>query len=349
MSRPRLLVPLTLLVGAAVFSHHAAKAQDPSAVATAEALFAEARKLVADGQIATACPKFEAAQRLAPTPGTLLNLANCYEKSGRTASAWASYRDAISMSRAANRVDLAESAQKRAAALEPKLARLSITVTATAPGLEVMRDSVPVPREGWATAVPIDPGEHVVVASAKGRKPFRVTVPAPAEGATSTVNVPELEIDPAATEITPSDAPAKASASSAAAPAPPDARPRPGGTQRTLGLVAGGVGIVGLALGGVFAAQASSKFGDSKAKCRADAPNLCSPEGKSLRDDARSAGDVATVSVIVGALFASAGAVLYFTAPSGESAKVARPFAVRRLALDTGASPVGLGLAGVFE
>ena len=51
----------------------------------AEALFDEGRNLVAAGKIAEACPKFADSQRLDPSPSTLLNLASCWEKLGRTA------------------------------------------------------------------------------------------------------------------------------------------------------------------------------------------------------------------------------------------------------------------------
>ena len=78
--------------------------------AAAEALFNEGRSLVAGGHYSDACPKFEASQQLDPGLGTLLNLAECYEKLGKTASAWAEYREAIPLARASGskvRQDLA--------------------------------------------------------------------------------------------------------------------------------------------------------------------------------------------------------------------------------------------------
>src|SRR5882672_4544932 len=58
----------------------------------AEALFDDGRKLLADGRFAPACEKFEQSEHIDPAVGTLLYLAECYEKSGRTASAWATFR-----------------------------------------------------------------------------------------------------------------------------------------------------------------------------------------------------------------------------------------------------------------
>ena len=68
----------------------AAHAQTPSSsTVTAEALFEDGRQLVMQGKYAEACPKFAASERLDPSTATLLNLASCYERQGRTATAWA--------------------------------------------------------------------------------------------------------------------------------------------------------------------------------------------------------------------------------------------------------------------
>src|SRR5262249_40173175 len=65
--------------------------------ANARSLFNEAKKLMKGGQYADACPKLEAAARLYSSAGILLNLGDCYEKIGRTASAWAKFNDAQSV------------------------------------------------------------------------------------------------------------------------------------------------------------------------------------------------------------------------------------------------------------
>src|ERR1700712_5045212 len=70
---------------------------------TAEALFDEAKKLAAAGDFAKACPMFAEANRLDRGAGTLLHLADCYEKNRQSASAWATYKEAASAAQALNR------------------------------------------------------------------------------------------------------------------------------------------------------------------------------------------------------------------------------------------------------
>ena len=116
------LVPIFVL-GALSGSARAQTAQSGSDKVAAEALFEDARKLAAAGKYADACPKFADSERLDPSPSTLLNLANCWEKVGRTATAWATYREAESAANAAKRQDYMATAQRHADALAPKLAR----------------------------------------------------------------------------------------------------------------------------------------------------------------------------------------------------------------------------------
>src|SRR5689334_898860 len=91
--------------------------------AAADALFHEGKQLLAAGDIAPACARFEASLRLLDQLGTRLNLANCYEAAGRTASAWTAFCEASSI--ADQRGDpRAAFARERAAALSPKLVKL---------------------------------------------------------------------------------------------------------------------------------------------------------------------------------------------------------------------------------
>src|SRR5215472_5283138 len=107
--------------------------------AAAEALFSEGTRLFAAGDLQAACPKFEESKRLEPGIGVTLYLADCYEKTGRLAKAWAEFRDA--QYAAARRGDpRANVALERANKLEQRLPRIKVEVPPPAsgvPGLEV--------------------------------------------------------------------------------------------------------------------------------------------------------------------------------------------------------------------
>ena len=97
---------------------------DAAQAALANQLFDDAEKLMAVDRVSEACPKYAESQRLDPQLGTLLHLGVCYGKVGKTASAWASFKDAADM--AARKHDERESvARQYIADLEPRLSRLS--------------------------------------------------------------------------------------------------------------------------------------------------------------------------------------------------------------------------------
>ena len=280
--------------------------------ATAEALFSEGRTLAAKGRYAEACPKFEASQQLDPGLGTLLNLADCYEKLGKTASAWAEYRNAIPLARASGskvRIDLATS---RAAALESRLSKLTIRVSSAAGsirGLEIRRDGQAVLQGELDSALPVDPGSHTIEASAPGKQPWSTTVQIGADSANSVVDVPEL-----------ADA---TSAEAGAVVAPHSSTPEPseppaehtGSTQRTAAIVVGAVGVAGLGLGTAFGILAKNSWSDAKSQC-SNYPSACSPQAIELNSTASSQATISTVAFIAGGAALATGAVLWFTAGS---------------------------------
>jgi len=271
--------------------------------AAAQTLFDEGRKLMAAGKFVEACPKLAESQKLDPGVGTQFHLADCYERTDQTASAWAGFLDAASAARSMGQADREKVAKERAAALAPRLSKLTITSSAVSlDGLEIKRDGAAVGRALWGTAVPVDPGSHLVEATAPGKKPWRSTVKVEGDKASVVVTVPALDDAPVETQATPS--------LGASTDVPADGKSR-----RTLALVVGGVGVVGLGIGTVFALQAKAKYDDSLPSCPTD-KNICSAQGVSLRDDARTAGNVATVAIGAGAAALVAGAILFLTAPS---------------------------------
>ena len=90
--------------------------------ASAEALFQEGRTLLAAGDVAAACDRFEASNRQEASVGTLLNLGDCRERLGDTETAWATFLAAEALARRSSD-DRADEAARRADALEPASAR----------------------------------------------------------------------------------------------------------------------------------------------------------------------------------------------------------------------------------
>ena len=84
--------------------------------AAAQALFDEAMRLMKADQNAAACPKLEESQRLDPGMGTEFRLAECYEKVGKLASAWAKFvsvADSAAVARMSDREAVAASGPRR--------------------------------------------------------------------------------------------------------------------------------------------------------------------------------------------------------------------------------------------
>jgi len=178
-----------------------------SEVPVAEALYQAARDLMAQGNFASACPKFAESYRLDPATGTLLNLAACHEGEGKLATAWTEYMDVARIGRRDGRADRVKYAKEHADALLPKLSRLTISIApgVDATGVEITLDGMAVGQVTLGVAAPLDPGSHVVVAAAPGKKPFSQTVVLGAVADQQVVTVPALE--PGEPEAPPQPAP----------------------------------------------------------------------------------------------------------------------------------------------
>lgn len=274
----------------------------PSAFAqqppSAETLFQEARALVDQGNYAEACPKLEESQRLDPAVGTQFNLADCYEHVGRTATAYALFKEVAAIARSAGKFEREKNAKERATALEAKLARVHLVVTAQAPGLEVKLDEAVIERARWEAPFPIDPGAHRVVASAPGHRTIEASFEAK-EASSVDVPIGELEdLEPKKNDvvIVPGEATRKPS---------------------TLTYVAGGIGVAALATGTIAGIIAVSKHSDAESACPKDVYAFRCPTqaGTDAWNGATTAGTVSTIAFVVAGVALAGAAVLYFTSP----------------------------------
>jgi hypothetical protein len=264
--------------------------------AMARALFDEGRKLLEAGQYTAACPKFEAARRVFTSTGVLMNLADCYEKTGRTASAWTTFGDAASVAARAGRQGDEIEAKRRQEALEPHLGRLTIRVTHEVPGLTLEDDGVAIPRGAWNVPLPVDPGAHELTAEAPDRQTWKKSFEISSTSQTTTVEVPELFGQQAVAAPTPPPV---------AGPTEPQSTP--GDVQHWVGFAMAGVGALALGTGGVLSIVAKSN----------DAAAAKEPFPKKHNDSLAAAqlADAVTVVVGAGAAVALAGGLVWLTAP----------------------------------
>jgi serine/threonine-protein kinase len=154
-----------------------ARAQSAQDKAVAEVLFEEGKDLMKVKKYGLACPKFLESNRLDTGLGTMLWLADCYDKNGQSASAWGEFREAMDV--AARNHDAREKvARDRSNKLEPTLSKMTIVVgvSAQVPGMVVKRDNVEVGQTLWGEAVPVDPGAHTVTVSAPRKRPWETTI-----------------------------------------------------------------------------------------------------------------------------------------------------------------------------
>lgn len=286
--------------------------------AAAEVLFEQGKELMAKKRYAEACPKFAESQELDAGVGTLLNLADCLEKVGRNASAWAEFLAAASAARAKGQEEREQIARERAADLEPRLAHLVVRPPGELPpGLEIRKDGEPIGQALWGTAIPVDPGPHVVEAAAPGKEPFKTVVQVP-EGTGSDGKGPRV---------------------TATIPSMPDTST--GRAQRIAGIAMGGVGFTGLMVASILGAQAIAINDGSTGHCQG---NRCDADGVALREKAVARGNASTGTFIAGAALLAGGAVLYFTAPNPKTTTVGTRAGVGAV----GSTGTGLVIGGAF-
>jgi hypothetical protein len=309
--------------------------------ALAESLFDRGLELMKLGKDDEACQTLERSQAVEPGVGTMLYLAECYEKLGRTASAWAMYREAASLAQEQGQAERAKKGATRAEHLQASLSKLTLMPPSnvTIPGLLITRNGSVVPAAALGVPVPVDPGEQKLTAAAPGYADWHVTVDLPANGARLVVDVPALN----QLEIAPAPPPIAQSEPTQAAPTLMPAQPSAAETSeprstfhKPLAYVLGGVGIVTLGVGSYFGIRAISENSKADQECPGGA---CMGQGFEHDQSARSAATVANVLVAGGLTLVAAGVVIYLVRPREDNVQVS---------LSTGPGSAQLKLQGSF-
>jgi hypothetical protein len=286
-------------------------------VAAARALGVEGVRAADAGDCNDAIDKLTRAEKLHHAVSTLARLGECQVSVGKLVEGTENLQKAIRETLPPNAPEAFVTAQERArkvlADAKPKIARLKIAVAAP-PGTQIMVkvDGENVPAANLNTNRMVNPGEHLVEASAPGflKATSKVKL---AEGGSDSVAF-TLEPDPNAPKVDPNAPPASATGGDHAAT--PAHEPN-----RVPMYVAGGVGVLGLALGAGFGLAAMSAKSDLDQAC--DAKKTCPATSSDKLDSAKTYGTLSTIGFIVGAVGAVAAVTLYFVdfgAPSASTA-----------------------------
>lgn len=298
-----------LMASAFALMSPAARASDAAA---AEALFDAGLEALEDERYDAACPKIEESHRLEARPGTLFTLADCWRLAGKTATALARFEEYL---RIFERMSEAERAKQRGrerharkhlaelSAVVPKLiVRLSAKSSA---GATIERNGVQLGEPALGVALPVDPGEHVLVVRAPDGSSASKTVRlAPGESRQVTLEIVARQKKPAKRGAPPQHRDESSTHSS---------------SQRTAGVVLLGVGAAGLLASAVTAILVLDKKSTLDENCGIDGDDAaCNAQGRAAGDEAKSLALASTIAFGVGAAGIGVGATLYFAAPDAE-------------------------------
>jgi tetratricopeptide (TPR) repeat protein len=304
----------------------------------AEKLFAQGKLALEAGRRAEACEAFSASQAAEPSVGALLNLARCDEDDGRIATAWATYRAAATLAGQRGEEERRRGALELVARLEPRLSRLSLEISPQHAPVVVELDGQVLPSVSLGVAVPVDPGNHLVVTRAAGHEVWRSTVVVQGEGTRTLVLVPPLR------EATSASPAASSTASEERGPA----GTKRGTAQRAVGLVLAGVGLGALAGGAVEGGRALALDATLERLCGQPGAGGARPCPATLTvtiDSAEVAGNTATVLLAAGGALLVTGTTLFVTALGADAPRKAQALEIAPL---LSPSFAGLGVCGVF-
>ena len=229
-----------------------ARAQD---AAIAESLFKQARDRLSEGKTHEACELFARSDKVQHALGTMLNLAACHQKEGKTATAWAEFQEAAAECARTGDKQREGFARDQAAALEKDIHKIVVDVGDPAP-TKVELDGSPLDRAVWGTELPLDPGPHTLTASADGFAPWTKTVDVPTTSGTDHVAV-QLQ-RPTAEVPTPPPTP----------PTQPGAEQHKGTDPMMIGGISAlAVGVIGFGIAIGFGADMASKLNTRDSLC----------------------------------------------------------------------------------
>jgi len=291
--------------------------------ADAERYFSEGLSAMKGERWQAACEAFAASNTAEPSAGTQINLGVCNEKQKKYATALTWFDAAARLADDTGREDRAKLARSEYERVAPHVYKVSVTIKDPVEGASIARDGEKLPAAVFVgKETPLDPGKHTFELSAKGKKTATREIIVPETPGKGSVDFGPLE-----------NGPPEPVAGGVGTPGEPGYQPpivvNDGSGQRTVGIIVGGVGILGLlAAGGVQILanneQSKSEEFNTKANDPVQAPDdKTRKEFQSASDSRHSAAKndqlIAIITAAGGVVLLGVGIVLFFTAPSGKS------------------------------
>ncbi len=336
-----LLGSCTVAVAPSFALAQAAPAIDKAAIDKAREQFRQGLSLEAAGDFSRALKEFKEVAVVKSTPQVRFHIAVCQERTGDLVQALGSYRLALHEAHEAKAADVEGPAQEALTAIEPRVPQLTLSRGSGANGAEVILDGVPLGATAIGAPLPVNPGPHQLKAIAPGHVDMNVEFSV-------------TERDRKEIKLKLEEAPVVAPPVSIAPP--PDERPKPepkkSSTMRTAGYVVGGVGIVSLALSGVFYGLRAGAVGRVDDKCGADRLSCAVPQSavQSDIDSGTSMAAASTATFVVGLTGLAVGGGLILLSPSSGGAKDGKDRSKAEIVLSPGAAGAsgGMSLVGRF-
>lgn len=303
-----LLLSASLLATTAV-----ARGQSAADLETARLLFAQGNDLHDHGDVVGALAKFRAADALAHTPVTALELGKTHAELGHLVDARAVLVSVASIpvkpNESAKTTFARSEAAKLAAQLLPRIPTLTVTFEGASADarLELRIDDVTIDPQTIGQPRVVDPGVHTIVTAVEGG-PSTTTTLTLAEGETRllSVHVDRTPRPAPPIDVPRVDAPPPEKLPDARPPAPPPAPPKPATKHGPdAGLVVavslGGAALVSFVVMGVTGALAQGKASLVGTHC---SETRCDEQGLAAASAGRTFATTANVMLALGSAFA---------------------------------------------
>ena len=268
--------------------------------ATAESKFNAGLRLFKAGKMADALPVFRDVADGNGSPNARLYVGHCLQQLGKYVEAHKAFTAVVKQT--TQRGDTKyeptrEAALAQLGLLEPRVAKIVVSLADIPSGLAVKLDGTPLEEKDLGSPIVVEPGAHKIEGSATDMAPVSRDLNVEAgESKTTILAFKKAEPSPAPVALGPGAPTSEAS-------------PSKSNPLRTTAFVAGGVGVAGLTVFTISGLMAKSTFNRMSDQC--GTTGCSAPADLEEIDKGKSQQTIANVGLVVGLVGLSAGAVLF--------------------------------------